>query len=246
MKGQKHPIRIELSVPLVLACASLLVFALNGATAPFLNLGFELGMRGRPYAWAVRGSGFEFTLDTNVHQSGSQSFRIENVNAPRGVLATASQTFPVKLVRGKRVHVSGWIRTANARDGAAALWWRVDGSNGTLSLDNSPLPGPPPGNCEWTRYEFDRDVSPAATSVSWGVFFRGSGTAWFDTVEITIDGIPVPQKRPPFIGQPIDESNREQDTGAEGPRGRGNSLAFSLCSFAPLPLLVVTVLCEPQ
>ncbi len=198
--------QIELAtiIPLLLGTGFLL-FAVNAPIAPFLNLDFELGVRGAPYAWFVGGSGFDFSLDTKVFQSGTQSLRIQNINAPTGTLGVANQQFPIDLVRGKHVHIGGWIRTADVRDGAAAMWWRVDGASGTISLDNSPPPGPAPGTKEWTRYEFDRDVSPTASAVFWGVFLRGSGTAWFDNIEIAIDGVPVEQAQPPFIGEPTED-----------------------------------------
>jgi erythromycin esterase len=198
--------KIELAslIPLLLGTGFLLL-AVTGTSAPFFNLGFEVGARGLPYGWFVNGPGFEFTLDSKIYQSGKQSLRIQNSNAPAGTLGVANQQFPIELVRGKHVHASGWIKTAGVRDGIAAMWWRVDGANGTLSLDNSPAPGPAPGTRDWTRYEFDRDVNPAAIAVWWGVFLRGSGTAWFDNIEISIDGVPVEQPPPPALGEPEED-----------------------------------------
>ena len=119
-------------------------------------------------------------------------------------LATASQSFPIELVRGKRVRVSGRMNTANVT-GAAGIWWRVDGTTGTLSLGNAPPPGLAPGSTDWTRYEFERDISPDGKAIDWGVFLRGGGAAWFDGLEISIDGVPVEQGPPPVIGEPTEE-----------------------------------------
>ena len=58
---------------------------------------------------------------------------------------------------------------------------------------------------EWTRYEFDRDIDPEAVDVWWGVFLKGGGSAWFDGLEITIDGLPLEQGPPPVFGEPSDE-----------------------------------------
>src|SRR5262245_48437897 len=102
------------------------------AHVPFLNLDFEIAIRNLPFAWSVGGSGFNFALDDVDVHSGKRSLRIENVSAPANTLATTNQSFPVEFARGKRVRVSGWIKTANA-DGAAGIWWRVDGPNGTIS-----------------------------------------------------------------------------------------------------------------
>jgi erythromycin esterase len=166
----------------------------------YLNLDFETEVRSQAWGWSAFGVGFEFSLDKSESQSGAQSFRIRNINAPASTLANAGQQFPIELVRGKRVRVSGWIKTLNANSGAAGIWWRVDGANGFLSIDNAPPAGLPPlGTTQWTRYEFERYVDPNGVAIFWGVFFRGSGTAWFDRLEIEIDGVPLaPEFVPDF------------------------------------------------
>jgi erythromycin esterase-like protein len=192
------------AIAIMFGCASLLLLAVDGAPAPFLNLDFELALRSFPFAWTLNGIGFEFAIDTSVFQSGTQSLRIRSSTAGSTALGIGLQQFPVELVRGKRVHISGWIKTADV-SGAGTLWWRVDGPNGTLSLDNAPPPGPPAGTKDWTKYEFDRDVSPSAVAVVWGVFLRGPGTAWFDDIQITIDGVPLVEAPPPTIGEPTQD-----------------------------------------
>ena len=136
-----------------------------------MNLDFETGVRNLPISWTVGSPGFAFGLDDVIRHSGAQSLRIANASAPRNTLGTASQSFPVELARGKRVHVSGWVKTENVRDGAAGIWWRVDGPKGVLSLDNTPTPGRAPGNRDWTRYEFERVVSPDAIAIYWACVF---------------------------------------------------------------------------
>ena len=169
----------------------------SAAPVPFLNLDFEVAVQRLPSYWYVHGSGFDFSLDNAVAHSGQHSFRIQNVSASPHMLATAGQSFPIELVRGKHVRVKGWIKTSNV-DGAAGIWWRVDGPTGTISLDNAPLPGLPPGSTDWRPYEFERDVSIDGNAVSWGVFFRGGGAARFDGLEIFIDGIPLHEGPAPF------------------------------------------------
>src|SRR5207244_1135095 len=44
-----------------------------------------------------------------------------------------------------------------------------------------------------------------AVAVWWGIFVRGGGTAWFDGLEISIDGVALLQGAAPRIGEPTDE-----------------------------------------
>src|SRR5437667_411814 len=121
------------SLPFLLASAAY--------AQPYLNLDFEATLRGAPAYWSLGSVGFGYALDTADFHSGSQSLRIRNVSAPATGLGVASQQFPIELVRGKHVRVSGWIKTESVV-GYAAIWWRVDGASGSLSLDNMSQTGP--------------------------------------------------------------------------------------------------------
>ena len=167
---------------------------------PYLNLDFETSSRGQPWYWFSNGTGYEFTLDTATFQSGSQSLHIRSASAPATGLGVASQVFPIEGVRGKHVRVSGWIKTNNV-NGYAAIWWRVDGTSGYISLDNMSQTGPR-GTTDWTPYSFERDVSGDGVDVVFGVFLAGTGEAWFDNLQVQIDGVPFPQGPPPYIGEP--------------------------------------------
>src|SRR5437879_7736041 len=97
--------RIAWLIPFVLAIAS--------HSQPYLNLDFETATRGRPWSWSIGSAGYEYTVDSADFHSGTRSLRIRNVNAPASGLGVASQQFPIELVRGKRVRVSGWMKTAS-------------------------------------------------------------------------------------------------------------------------------------
>lgn len=96
--------------------------------------------------------------------------------------------FPVALARGKKVTFSGAIRS-DSLAGFAGLWWRVDGEKGTLAFDNMSDRGPH-GTTPWTRYEITLDVPPDATNINFGLLSVASaGTAWFDSLAITLDNV---------------------------------------------------------
>lgn len=109
---------------------------------------------------------------------------------PRDPVGVAMSSFPVELVRGRRIRFSGWIKTENLRDGYAGLLWRADTvAKSAATLDNMYHSGPR-GTTDWTRYEIALDIPANAVVVQFGLLLTGKGTAWFDDLEITIDGAP--------------------------------------------------------
>jgi erythromycin esterase-like protein len=111
-------------------------------------------------------------------------------NGGRG-FGVGTATFPIKAAAGKHIKYSGFIRTEEVKEGFAGLWWRVDGEPGTspLAFDNMEDRGPK-STTPWTRYEISLDVPANAKNINFGVLHTGSGTAWFDSLQVEIDGQP--------------------------------------------------------
>ncbi len=103
----------------------------------------------------------------------------------------ATATFPVSAAAGHHIRFSGYIRTKELTQGFAGLWWRVDGAAGTnpLAFDNMSDRGPS-NTTPWTRYEIALDVPKEARNINFGVLHTGTGEAWFDTLNVEIDGAP--------------------------------------------------------
>ena len=168
---------------LVLALASLPL----GAQQPNQNLGFEVSdATGRPVGWGVDGQGYEIVVDSAQPFAGRHSLRTRWIDAaPRleasRQFAAASQAFPLTRVMGRRLHLTGYIRTQDVH-GYAGFWMRVDGpGNAMLGIDNMAQRGPR-GTTPWTRYDIELPVDSGATFVVFGVLHPGDGTAWFDSI----------------------------------------------------------------
>ena len=101
----------------------------------------------------------------------------------------ATATFPVKDAAGKRVKFSGYIKTDQVAGGNANLWWRSDKGKDVLEFRNLQDQAPS-GTTSWTRYELEAFVSPDATNINFGVTFAGEGAAWFDDLQVELDGVP--------------------------------------------------------
>lgn len=69
----------------------------------------------------------------------------------------------------------------------------MDGEKGSkpLAFDNMQDRGPK-GTTPWTRYEISIDVPANATNIYFGVLHSGDGSAWFDSLQVEIDGLPYP------------------------------------------------------
>jgi hypothetical protein len=128
-------------------------------------------------------------------------------NEKRPAFGVATFTFPVGDAAGKTVRYSGWIKTEKVTDGYAGLWWRVDGKGDgqVLAFDNSEarlVKGTPvedsgvmrgaTGTTGWTHYELELPVAAGARNINFGVLFTGKGTAWFDALQVELNGVPYP------------------------------------------------------
>ncbi len=182
------------------------LFAFGVQAQPYLNLDFETATRGQPWYWGMSGTGYQFVVDTTNFESGTESLRIQNMSAPASGFGDAYQTIPAGPFAGKQVTVSGWIKTSSVTGATsyATVWWRVEGPNGVISFDGNAATGAQ-GTTGWTQYQFSRNVDPSATDIVFGVLLSGAGTAWFDNLQILVNGAPVAQGPAPYVGQPTSD-----------------------------------------
>lgn len=99
----------------------------------------------------------------------------------------ATGTFPLEDARGKSVTVSCWIRTEGVT-GFADLFWRSDrgdAAGAQAGLRENAISG----TTDWTRHEFTVQVPDDASNLAFGFSLDGQGVAWFDDVEISIEGV---------------------------------------------------------
>jgi erythromycin esterase-like protein len=126
----------------------------------------------------------------SLNRTYSDIERLQKAESPgQGGFGVATASFPVKLAAGHHIKYSGFVRTESVTQGYAGLWWRTDGENGKLiALDNMADRGPK-GTTDWKRYEISVDVPANATNIYFGAIHPGNGTAWFDSLQVEIDGV---------------------------------------------------------
>ena len=158
-----------------------------------LNLGFEqLGVLDPSYPaiWNVWGGKRQISLDTSYPFSGMRSLRIDSRGRPDVAGETVALQLPV-IAAGKVIKLRGFIRTRDLNAGFAGFWLRAFANNGSVLVDASTKDQGVTGTSDWTPRELAIAIAPSAESVIVGLSSSGIGTAWFDSLSISIDGSPI-------------------------------------------------------
>ncbi len=140
---------------------------------------------------------YQYFLDSTIAFSGKRSLRITRLTQGSEVESRNGSAYiglPIDDVRGKKITLHGYIRTADLTSGSAVLWVAVIGPSGLLAIDTMGGRGAK-GTTEWKQYMAELYVDSTATSVSIGVGQNSSkGSAWFDKLEILLDSKPYEPK----------------------------------------------------
>lgn len=95
---------------------------------------------------------------------------------------TLMQTVDAQNYRGKRLRLSGWLKTTDANK--AALWMRIDGGDkkivGFDNMDDRPVTG----TVDWKRYDVVLDVPPDAVDIALGFMLNGKGEVLADDLKL--------------------------------------------------------------
>ena len=132
-------------------------------------------------------------LDTSEHQHGRSSLRLMHLD-PAGGWGYFCQTLPLDDPAGKTVELTGWIKTQNWQKGYADLWIvDSEGSDSVMFCDDGHRGIR--NTADWTRISVKKKLADHANYVMIGGVLNGCGTAWFDHLEVTVDGLPFPDKQ---------------------------------------------------
>jgi hypothetical protein len=134
-------------------------------------------------------------LDALVVRDGHASSFIKNKVANPTSWGSTMQALPADDVRGKRLMVSGYIKTSAIKQ-YAEYWVRVDGADHQVlaydDMSNRPLSG----TADWRAFTIVLDVPENATSVSMGLLLNGTGEAWVGDVSVAVVTKDVPLTGP--------------------------------------------------
>ncbi|MBJ6144354.1 S41 family peptidase [Hymenobacter sp. BT559] len=226
------------------AASLLLLTTLPGrAQAPAaLNLSMEQlnHQTHRPTGWlpgvrtgapAAFTNGYQAVADSVVHHGGRYALRIQSTGQPRteGEFGAASLHIPATF-KGSTIKLTGFLKTDQVQNGAAGLWLRVDGPDGSLAFDNM-AKRPVPSTADWQEYSITLPLADEARTIYFGGLLSTTGTLWLDDLTLTVDDKPLAQAPP----KAIHYFKAEQDTAFR----RGSGLVLDNLSPQQLDNLAV-------
>jgi len=141
-----------------------------------------------PAGWSKNGSkpgAYVVGVDQNQTYAGLPSAYVKSLESSIDGFGGMMQMNAPDEFAGKRVRYSGWVKTEDANDGGAHLWFRVDGKQTGASLqfdnmDNRPIKG----TTDWQQYSIVVDVPQEATALAYGFFVAGTGQMWVSGTKI--------------------------------------------------------------
>jgi hypothetical protein len=151
-----------------------------------------------PKGWIQAGMNpgdYDMAVDAKGGRSGGTCAYIRAKTPDARTFGTLMQTFDAGDYKGKRLRLSGWVKSAGV-DRWAGLWMRIDGpmdSRGPAMLGFDNMQNRPiKGTTDWKAYEVVLDVPQQAVTVNFGILLEGAGHAWLDGVRFDVVGPEVP------------------------------------------------------
>jgi len=152
-----------------------------------------------PENWFKAGSdpaSYEMGTDAGAGQGGKNAATIKSIKNRIHGFGTLMQTCLPDKYLGKRVRMSGYLKTKDVA-GWAGLWFRIDGqkSNSTLGFDNmkdGKKDRSIKGTTDWAKYEIVLDVPEKATNLAYGALLVKTGQIWFTDISFEVVDNSVP------------------------------------------------------
>lgn len=151
------------------------------------NLSFETTKSNKAIGWDNFGSSvYKIGIDSTIAQKGKKSATI-SYSGDSPDYQALSYSIPANY-QGKKIKLTGFIKTENVTDGYAGLWLRIDPRVAFDNMNNRGVTG----TTDWKPYEItlNYDASKAKTIVAGGLLV-GKGKMWLDNLAVSIDGKPL-------------------------------------------------------
>ena len=156
-----------------------------------LTIGFVSCNQNLSEEWFKAGDkpeNYKIGLDNSIVQNGERSAYIESTKNKTNGFGTLMQTCNTVDYSGKRIKITGYIKTENVTDWSG-MWLRIDPIKSISAeyfdnMGNRPIKG----TTNWTKYKIVLDVPTNSNSMNFGVLLKGNGKVWIDNLNIEIIG----------------------------------------------------------
>jgi hypothetical protein len=149
-----------------------------------------------PKGWYKAGSNpdqYEIGIDKGAGMDGTNAATIRSEGTRVRGFGTLVQNLKPGDFVGKRLRMSGYIRTADVA-GWSGFWLRIDGAKaGDPYVFDNMSNRKIKGTTDWKLCEIIVDVPKKATNIAYGALLSGGGQLWFDnlTFEIVDESVPA-------------------------------------------------------
>ena len=175
-----------------------------------LNFDFESVEKGSPVNWNNFGSSsYVLAVDSSQMKKGKYAASIA-YKAGNPDFKAWSFTIPDNYA-GKKITLTGSIKTESVTDGYAGLWMRIDPMVAFNNMNENGVKG----TTDWKKYEITLDMNPEKTTqIVLGGLLVGKGKMWLDDLKVTIDGKDIQELRPVQRKVYPAEKDKEFDIGS--------------------------------
>jgi bla regulator protein blaR1 len=146
-----------------------------------------------PAGWWKNGSkpaAYVAGVDRDQMHNGLPSAYVKSLNPSIDGFGGMMQMCSAVKFNGKRLRYSAWMKTEDAKDGGAHLWFRVDGKENDVILQFDNMGNRPVmGTTDWQLYSLVLDVPDDAGALAYGFFVSGTGKAWVSGAKIEEVGL---------------------------------------------------------
>ncbi|HKV10767.1 MAG TPA: erythromycin esterase family protein [Thermoanaerobaculia bacterium] len=174
----------------VLALGLLALSPAWAAPRPHLDLGFEDPECSNGWYFGPWWTTYQGGIDTSVVHSGAQSVALRATPGPwnpQTGYASFEQDLEGSEFAGKRVRLSGYVRTEGITVGAADLFLGFLTEDGGFYAVDSSAQGAT-GTTPWTRHTIEIDVPENTEFLILGMELYGNGAVFFDDFEVEVNG----------------------------------------------------------
>lgn len=129
---------------------------------------------------------YKVGLDNTIFKTGGSSAFIKSIEKKIDGFGTLMQKCKAQEYLGKRIKMTGFIRSNNVSDWAG-MWMRIDSKlpKRSLIIDNME-DRPIRGDNDWIKCEIILDVPKESGNILFGVLLMGTGKVWFDNISFEI------------------------------------------------------------